>query len=151
MIKIENWMIPFVGYKMMTAWPFLFVRDDLMTPPSDIDFNHEEIHGRQQKEMLVVGAVIGVFLAAMNCGWWSLLACPIYFYWYVLEWIIRLIVTGFSQTKAYYNISFEQEAYSHEGEMDYYKKRRPFSWLSYLLKQKNYENEDSVISDEEQR
>ena len=91
MIKVFNWAIPIVGYKAMTVWPFLFIRDDLMVPMNEVDYNHEEIHGRQQIEMLIVGAVIALILFVWGCGWWSLMALPVFFYWYVTEWFIRTL------------------------------------------------------------
>lgn len=34
--------------------------------------------------------------------------------------------------KGYWNISFEKEAYANEEDMDYLKKRKPFSFLKYI-------------------
>lgn len=130
MIKVFNWAIPIVGYKAMTVWPFLFIRDDLMVPMKDVDYNHEEIHGRQQIEMLIVGAVIALILFVWGCGWWSMLALPVFFYWYVTEWFIRI----FTGKKAYRNISFEQEAFINERDMDYISMRKPFAWVRFLFR-----------------
>lgn len=134
MIKIENWLIPFVGYKCMTVWPFLFVRDDLMVPMRPVDYRHENIHGCQQMEMLLVGVVIAAVLVILGCGWWSLLGIPVFFYWYLVEWLCKLIITGLSQKKAYRSISFEQEAYEFEYDEYYLKRRKPFAWKRYIFK-----------------
>ena len=50
MIKIKNKIFPFKGFKAITIYPFIFTRSKL----SDIDKNHEEIHGRQQLEFLII-------------------------------------------------------------------------------------------------
>jgi len=42
MIIIKNKIFPFKGFKAITIYPFIFTRSKL----SDIDKNHEEIHGR---------------------------------------------------------------------------------------------------------
>lgn len=47
---IKNKIIPFKGFKAITIWPFIFTRSDL----SNIDLNHEKIHGKQQLELLVI-------------------------------------------------------------------------------------------------
>lgn len=47
---IYNNIIPFKGFKAITLWPFIFARKEL----SDIDINHENIHGRQQLELLII-------------------------------------------------------------------------------------------------
>ena len=47
---IYNNIIPFKGYKAITLWPFIFARK----PLNEIDINHEEIHGKQQLELLVI-------------------------------------------------------------------------------------------------
>ena len=39
---IKNKIIPFKGFKAITIWPFIFTRSDL----SNIDLNHEKIHGK---------------------------------------------------------------------------------------------------------
>lgn len=62
--------------------------------------NHERIHTAQMREL---GYVLFYLL-------------------YVLEWVVRLFMRG----NAYYNLTFEREAYRHEAELDYLKHRRHF-------------------------
>ena len=67
--------------------------------PSWIDkyvINHERIHTAQQRELLFI---------------------PFYIV-YFIEWLIRLVQYRNWQ-KAYYNISFEREAYAHGHNLDY--------------------------------
>lgn len=75
--------------------------------------NHETIHWAQQMEMLIL---------------------PFYF-WYVLEWFLRLFING--PSRAYENLSFEREASAHEGECLYLSNRKPFSWFKYLINKAN--------------
>ena len=73
--------------------------------------NHEEIHGRQQKEMLVL----------------------LFYVWYFVEWLVRLaLYRNFKD--AYRNISFEQEAYIFENDPFYEFDRKHYAWLKFLTK-----------------
>lgn len=101
---IKNKIIPFPGYKAINLFGVIFCRADL----SEVDKNHESIHTKQMKEMLYI---------------------PFYL-WYIVEYLIRLLGKG----DAYRNISFEQEAYSNEKDMNYLKNRKHFSWFKYLKK-----------------
>lgn len=69
---------------------------------------HEKIHWRQQCEMLIV---------------------PFYL-WYGAEWLIRRFIIG--DLRAYYNLSFEREAYSNEKDINYLFGRKRFAWTGYL-------------------
>ena len=131
MIIVRNNIIPFSGYKAITVWPFIFVRKNAWYS-NDTD-RHEHTHGRQQLEMLLVGMVLAAVLAAVGCGWWSLLALPMFYPWYGAEYLVRLAITR-SPSRAYRSVSFEQEAYTHEREQDYLQRRRWFAWLKYLFK-----------------
>ena len=95
---IKNNIIPFKGFRAITLWPFIFVRKGCEF--NDIHLNHEKIHARQQLELLII---------------------PFYII-YLIEWLVRLIITGNSH-KAYRDISFEKEAYLHQEDMDYLNKR----------------------------
>lgn len=68
--------------------------------------NHERIHTAQMRELLYL---------------------PFYVI-YVLEWLFRLLLKG----NAYHSISFEREAYSHEGNMQYLAKRKRYAWVKYM-------------------
>ena len=67
---------------------------------------HELIHSRQQREMLYLP----------------------FFLWYVVEWLVLWLRYG-DRMKAYRNIRFEREAYSHEADETYLNRRRPYEWL----------------------
>ena len=128
-----NDVIPFKGYKAMALWPVVFVRTECYSRFDNEDMNHERIHLRQQVEMLVVGIVIAVILALVGCGWWSMLAVPLFLECYGLEYLLRLLLC-WNTKKAYRGISFEQEAYNNEQDMDYLKKRKLFCWVKYLFR-----------------
>lgn len=105
---IYNDIIPFKGFKAVNLLGVLFVRNGATL--TDIDINHEAIHTAQMRETLYVG----------------------FYLWYVMEWLARLIATGFKAHEAYRSISFEREAYEHEDEPGYLESRRPYAWRHYL-------------------
>lgn len=55
---IKNNIIPFKGFKAVTIWPFIFVRGSF----NNIDLNHENIHGKQQIELLLIFFYIIYFI-----------------------------------------------------------------------------------------
>ena len=93
---------------MMLVWWLLVKEGYQITPRLLI---HEEIHSRQQKEMLVV----------------------FFFLWYGLEFFVRLIQYR-NWDKAYRNISFEREAYAMQEDMNYKYKRKKFASFRFLSK-----------------
>lgn len=119
----------------MTIWPFIFVRQEEAVKMKKLGWwdemlRHEEIHCAQQKEMLLVGVVIALAMAFFGCRWWSLLPMPLFYWWYIVEWLIRLGMDG----SAYRNISFEREAYRNQYNKDYLKTRPFWAFLNYIVK-----------------
>lgn len=78
------------------------------------EINHENIHTTQIKELL------GVFFYVL----------------YLFEWLIRLMQYR-NMRLAYYNISFEREAYMNDSNLKYLDGRPSFSFVKY------YRNEQS--------
>lgn len=109
---IYSKIIPFKGFYAINLFGVYFIREEYKNIPiRDIDLNHEAIHTAQMKEM----------------GY-------IFFYiWYFIEWVIRLFINGRS---AYRKLSFEQEAYTNQNNLNYLKERKPYSWLKYYGKQR---------------
>lgn len=105
---IYNDIIPFTGFKAVNLLGVLFVRNGATL--TDIDINHEAIHTAQMKETLYVG----------------------FYLWYVMEWLARLIATGFKAHRAYRAVSFEREAYANQDDMQYLAGRRHYSFLGYM-------------------
>ena len=110
---IYNKIIPFKGFLAINLFGFLFARKKL----TEVDINHEKIHTEQMKELLYV---------------------PFYIL-YILEYIIRWCIPFFKMSlpdshKIYRSISFEQEAYKYEMNLEYLKNRKRYSWIKYIKK-----------------
>ena len=101
-----NKRIPFRGFKAMAIFPIIFVRKELANKFTDSVENHEKIHFKQQKELLLF-----IFIA-----------------WYIIEWFIRLFLKG----RAYKNICFEREAKLNQKNADYIQNRKRYSFIKYL-------------------
>lgn len=89
----------------MTLFPFILLKKRELVADKTI-MNHEMIHLRQQLELLILS----------------------FYMIYVLHYLINLVIYK-NHDKAYRNIIFEQEAYRHESDLDYLKKRRFWGWL----------------------
>ena len=96
------------GFRGLTFYPFVFLadKDDKL---NEVFINHEKIHIRQQLELLIV---------------------PFYL-WYFIEYLFRLIQYK-DRKQAYFNISFEREAYKNEKDLNYLKQRPFCRFLKYL-------------------
>lgn len=119
MKKIYNNIIPLKGFMAMTVWPFIFIRNEYAWTFDTTKERHENIHGMQQIEMLLVFFLL----------------------WYGIEWCVRWVAYGFDGQLAYMNISFEQEAYLNENDMSYTHERKLYSFVRYLFK-KSYVRDD---------
>lgn len=108
---IKNNIIPFKGFVAITLWPFIFIRKDKYKQYNYIIKCHEKIHGKQQKELLIIFFLL----------------------WYGIEWFIKWIYYN-NCLRAYKNISFEREAYSNQNNTEYLGKRKPFSFIHYIRK-----------------
>lgn len=102
---IYNKIIPFKGFSAMAFVWWIFARQEL----TDRVIRHEEIHIRQQKEMLVIFFLL----------------------WYGIEWLLRLIQYRNRMT-AYKNISFEREAYDNMSNIGYLETRKAYSFIKYI-------------------
>lgn len=116
---IYNRIIPPAGYSAINLFGVVFIRkeyEDLYQEyPHALDktIRHESIHSAQGKELL-----------------W------LFFYlWYGIEWVVRLIQYR-NKKDAYYNISFEREAYANEMDVNYLKHRKFYSFIKYIFIQK---------------
>lgn len=104
--------------KGIAIFPFILVKKGSKTDP--ILLNHERIHLRQQKEMLIF---------------------PFYVV-YLMEWIVKSIRY---RKDAYREISFEREAYFNEQDLSYPTKRKFWGWLKYLNKHEQIYGSDGRI------
>lgn len=105
---IKNSIIPFKKFGAINLFGVMFIKKGVIATTRLI--RHETIHTKQMQELLFV---------------------PFYVF-YVLEWLIKLCFYG---KQAYFNISFEREAYTNDCDEDYLSARRHFAFLKYILKQ----------------
>lgn len=92
----------------MALYPFILLKHKSQKADR-ILVNHERIHLRQQVELLII---------------------PFYLL-YLLNYLINLIRYR-NHRRAYFNISFEKEAYACDQNLNYLKTRKFFAWVNYL-------------------
>ncbi len=103
--------IPPKGFSMLFFFGLLIIRKDCKDRITSYGMRHEAIHQKQCREMLYI----------------------FFYLWYVIEWLIRIVQYRKSK-EAYYNTSFEREAYDNQYMSNYLKERKRYSWLAYLYK-----------------
>ena len=96
------------NYVGLSVWPFIILKHDALKEDTNL-INHEKIHLKQQLELLIL---------------------PFYML-YLTEWLVRSLFC-FSFYKGYQTISFEQEAYANEHNLNYPSERKSFSFIKYL-------------------
>ena len=89
------------NYLAICLFGFIFS----LRPLNTTELNHELIHVAQQKELLYIP----------------------FFIWYVLEWLV-LLVKYRNRMQAYLHIRFEEEAYRHQADPNYLKKRKHYRY-----------------------
>ena len=107
-----SWFMKIGG---ITLWPWVILRERYNSTSywkkrAARIINHESIHIKQQEEMLVL---------------------PFYI-WYVTEWLIKVPIY-FSFQKAYYNISFEREAFDNDDNLSYLNSRKKYAWIKRVF------------------
>ena len=129
MIVIKNKFIPFKGYETINLFGILFTRGDI----DYIEYNHERIHSIQILEcMLLAANIIAIICVITKISfWWSLLAIPMYYIQYGIEYCI-IRVFHKKQSDAYHDVSFEEEAYANENDLSYFRHRKSFAWFKYV-------------------
>ena len=132
MKKVYNNILPFEGFLAMTVWPWILIREDEKNKFDASAERHENTHGLQQIEVTLVGLAIAAVMLALGYQWYSLIPLGLFFELYLLEYIIKFILTK----NAYRSVSFEQEAYDHEDEVYYNEVRKHFAWVKYIFKLK---------------
>jgi len=93
-------LLPKQAYSAMAFWPFIFLKSKDLNKDL-ILLNHEKIHLAQQTELLVL---------------------PFYMI-YLIEYLYQRLMKS-NHHDAYKKISFEQEAYFFEKDLNYLKKRK---------------------------
>jgi hypothetical protein len=134
MICIKNNLIPFKGYKAINLFGVIFTRDEL----NEKEKNHESIHTLQIVECAILGFYLfsSIVLIFDLSFWWLLLSLTSFYIFYGLEYlIIRLFHK--KQSDAYHDVSFEEEAYVNDDNLEYKKERTPFNWIQYIMPKTN--------------
>lgn len=108
--KVYKAHFPFSGYIALTLCPWIFIREDLKHRFTENVERHETTHALQQIE------TAWIFFLLL----------------YGLEYLIKLFCT-FSHKRAYWSISFEQEANEHEQEVGYNNVRKHYAWIKYIF------------------
>ena len=108
-----NNRIPPKGFGAINLFGLIFVRKDY-GELTKVELNHERIHTRQMLEMLVL----------------------FFYIIYTIEWLVR-IVQYRNRIQAYYNISFEREAYENMSNLHYLRKRNFFAFIHYYKSTKS--------------
>lgn len=104
---VSKYLIP-KGFNAIAFYPFIVVGNHFETNNSVL-LNHERIHLKQQKELLIL---------------------PFYLL-YFIDYLIKMMVLR-DKNQAYKNIVFEREAYAHENDMGYLKSRPIWNWRRYF-------------------
>lgn len=115
---IYSKIFPFKGFSAMTFFGCILRREEYRDKPvNPVTYNHEKIHIAQAYDFH-----IGF------CGYF------IFYILYFIEWLIKLFAAKFQNHTAYRSISFEQEAYANEKDMEYIDNRKKFSWKKFIFK-----------------
>ena len=140
-IEIHNKLIPFKRFSWVTWLAFAFTRKPKDRHLDETTRRHEGIHCAQQIELAVLFAAILLPLAiSCSFAWWgwALTVVGILFAgWicYGISWLIEVIIPPYPG--AYYYTCFETDAYNHEDDPNYLKRRIPFwGWISCIPNRK---------------
>lgn len=140
-IEVHNKLIPFKGFSWVTWLVFAFTRKPMAWSMDETTRRHEGIHCAQQIELAGLFAAILLPVAiSYSFAWWGwvLTVLGILFAgWicYGISWLIEVIIPPYPG--AYYYTCFETEAYNHEDDPDYLRRRIPFwGWISCIPNRK---------------
>lgn len=123
MRQVINSFIPFGSFKALAMWPFLFIRGDKSF--TAIDLRHEEIHGRQQREMLL----FGFYIAYLVCWLKEMVHCCIDKERGQVQ-NVRYKRRNYWHRIAH-SVIFEREAYAMQHDLSYLNRRSFWAWVQY--------------------
>jgi hypothetical protein len=98
-------VVPFMKSAGMALFPFVLVNNSRLLTDKQL-IRHEQIHLRQQAELLVL---------------------PFYIL-YLLNYLVNLAIYK-NHNQAYMHIIFEREAYGNEHDAEYLAKRKVWAWM----------------------
>lgn len=132
---IAKWFLP-KNYAAIMLFGMIFTRHSKL---DDVAINHEWYHTRQYMDLFSVGLILSILVSAITgiCDfypvWWAvggiLLSTVAYYIWYGIEYLTHYIRLK-NHSKAYYEISFEKQAYALE--IDFLSPYKHFSWLKFI-------------------
>jgi hypothetical protein len=135
--KIAEFFTPLSGFKTVMLFGFVFTEKSAL---SDSVIAHERVHQQQYAECLAAGLALAslCFILLPRCPWLWIIPFVVYYILYLAEYSVHLI--RFRNTdKAYYAISFEQEAYDlmyeYSKPEEARRQRQPFGWRHYFTSQ----------------
>lgn len=107
---MKPWLIVVKGLSVnaMALFPFILLKNETQKQDAVL-INHEKIHHRQQLELLIL---------------------PFYLL-YALNYLFNLFKYK-NHYLAYFNISFEKEAYHFETDLTYLTHRKWYKWTSFI-------------------
>ncbi|TKC12724.1 hypothetical protein FA048_03650 [Pedobacter polaris] len=100
-------ILPNLSVNAMAIFPFILLKDKAQKKDAVL-INHERIHLKQQLELLII---------------------PFYFL-YLINYLFNLVKYK-NHHKAYFNISFEKEAYYFEKDLTYLTNRTWYNWINF--------------------
>lgn len=130
----NNWF-PFGNYTTINLFGILISKDKSLDKK---EINHESIHTAQFKELACVGLLLTLALDLLiGIPFWSyFLGLSLFYIWYGIEYVI-IRFYHVRQKDTYHDVSFEEEAYNNDDNLDYLNTRIPFSWLKYIKVKKS--------------
>ncbi len=103
--------IPAKGYQAVTILCWMVIRSEWRNRLPQWIENHESVHYAQEKELGFI----------------------LFYLIYALEYLIKLAITR-NHLRAYYSVSFEQEAYMHQYDRSYLNNRIHYVWTNNIFK-----------------
>lgn len=87
---VYNDYIPFKGFKSVTIFYWVFVRNSAKNRFTDVDLNHETIHFWQLVGCFILALLLLIPLCLWcNVSWWWLLLSPFGFLCSILELVLK--------------------------------------------------------------
>ena len=99
-------ILSFGNASAMALFPFILLSE---ANPSETLLNHEKIHLRQQIELGIL---------------------PFYIF-YLVEFLLKFLKYR-NRKDTYMALSFEREAYTHDGDLSYLKTRKWYGFIHYI-------------------
>ncbi|RZK79856.1 MAG: hypothetical protein EOO85_02515 [Pedobacter sp.] len=101
-------VVPGLPAQAMALYPFMLFKNSKLKLDNRL-IRHEQIHFKQQLELLIV----------------------FFYILYLLNYLINLVRFR-KHDKAYFQICFEKEAYQNDHDLEYMKNRKLFSWIKLI-------------------